>query len=130
MTKRFYKKKISTNNLYYKLKYSLSSGNQYLPFTSRRELNPKIQSQAQTERSKSRRKLINPNKSNLGPNGQIVFKKLEDFKPGRKLVPTKRKEDSGLLKWKVNEVRLTDNRPLSMKSVSYTHLTLPTTPYV
>ena len=46
----------------------------------------------------------------------ILSKKSKnEFRPGRKQVASKREENSGLLKWKVDEVRLRDNRPLSMK---------------
>lgn len=52
----------------------------------------------------------------MGPNGHIKREQEEDhFRPGRKRVHTKPSGTSGFLKWKVDEVRLRDNRPLSLK---------------
>ena len=59
--------------------------------------------------------MVKPPKSNLGPNGVILNQKEEEYRPSRRRVHTKREENKGILEWKVDEVRLRDNRPLSLK---------------
>jgi hypothetical protein len=100
------------------LKKRLSSGNHFFPFQTREGNNHKLETRPKSpvQRSKSRRKLITLENSNLGPNAKIKkYQELDDFRPGRKQVASKREEQTEMLKWKVDEVRLRDNRPLSLK---------------
>lgn len=68
-------------------------------------------------RPKSRRKHITSRRSNLGPNGVIVGgeEQESEYRPSRRQVTSKREGDGAMLQWKVDEVRLRDNRPLSLK---------------
>jgi hypothetical protein len=95
----------------------MSSGNRYLPFSTRKGTNYRLEGREDTSAGKSRKKIINPNNSNLGPNGKILGKEKpnDEYRPGRKRVSRKPKGESEILKWEVDEIRLRDNRPLSLK---------------